>query len=162
MSIQINLNPIGREEIHRLEAALLIGTLLRPEVLQLLKDPAERLTWVDSLAVAAGAIARERAKMTIPRIAEELGRTEATIRNHLAGKTKAGQLVRQTLQKFIKEGVKLEIAIPTITLEEIDEMKKELEQLKSKLAEEEKTRIELENKLKNIKEELKKILEELT
>ena len=160
--ITVNLNPIGREEIHRLEAALLIGTLFRPEVLEMLRESGERLTWVDSLAVAAGAIARERAKMTIPRIAEELGRTEATIRNHLAGKTKAGQLVRQTLQKFIKEGVKLEIAIPTITLEEIDEMKKELEQLKSKLAEEEKTRIELENKLKNIKEELKKILEKLT
>jgi predicted transcriptional regulator len=31
--------------------------------------------------------------MTVPQIAEELGRSEATIRNHLTKKTKAGQLV---------------------------------------------------------------------
>lgn len=58
---------------------------------------------VDSLAVAAGAIARERAKMTISRISEELGRSKVTIRNHLTGKTKAGQLVRETLRKFMRE-----------------------------------------------------------
>ena len=90
--VKITLNPIGREEIHRLEVALLLETLLRTEVIQLLKDPSGRLTWVDSLAVAAGAIARERAKMTVSQIAEELGRTEATIRNHLAGKTKPANL----------------------------------------------------------------------
>jgi predicted transcriptional regulator len=31
--------------------------------------------------------------MTVPQIAEELGKSEATIRNHLTKKTKAGQLV---------------------------------------------------------------------
>jgi predicted transcriptional regulator len=59
MSEEISLTPIGRDEIHRLETALLIGTLLSPEVIELLKNPEERLTWVDSLAVAAAALARE-------------------------------------------------------------------------------------------------------
>jgi len=126
--ITVNLNPIGREEIHRLEAALLIGTLFRPEVLEMLRESGERLTWVDSLAVAAGAIARERAKMTIPRIAEELGRSEATIRNHLTGKTKAGQLVKETLRKFIKEGVKIEMKMPIIPTEKIEELKEKIRQ----------------------------------
>ncbi len=59
--VEVPLNPIGREEIHRLESVLLFATLFRPEVIELIKDPAERLTWVDSLAVAAGgAIAREK------------------------------------------------------------------------------------------------------
>ncbi len=64
----------------------MIETILRPEVLEMLRKSTERLTWVDSLAVAVGAIARERAKMPISKIAEEFGRTEATIRNRLAGK----------------------------------------------------------------------------
>jgi len=148
--VKITLNPIGREEIHRLEVALLLETLLRTEVIQLLKDPSGRLTWVDSLAVAAGAIARERAKMTVSQIAEELGRTEATIRNHLAGKTKAGQLVRQTLQKFIREGVKIEIGIPIISEEELEKLKK-LEEEKKKL----------ENILEKVKKTLKELLAEL-
>ncbi len=101
--MEVPLNPIGREEIHRLESILLFATLFRPEVIELIKDPAERLTWVDSLAVAAGAIAREKAGMTVPEIAEELGRTEATIRKHLKGETKAGQLVRETYEQ-IKAG----------------------------------------------------------
>ncbi|MDV3104194.1 hypothetical protein [Thermococcus waiotapuensis] len=101
--MEIPLNPVGREEIHRLESILLFATLFRPEVIELIKDPAERLTWVDSLAVAAGAIAREKAGMTKGEIAEELGRTEATIRKHLKGETKAGQLVRETYE-LIKQG----------------------------------------------------------
>ncbi len=101
--MEVPLNPMGREEIHRLESILLFATLFRPEVIELIKDPAERLTWVDSLAVAAGAIAREKAGMTVPEIAEELGRTEQTIRKHLKGETKAGQLVRETYEQ-IKQG----------------------------------------------------------
>lgn len=152
--ITVNLNPIGREEIHRLEAALLIGTLFRPEVIEMLRESGERLTWVDSLAVAAGAIARERAKMTIPRIAEELGRSEATIRNHLTGKTKAGQLVRETLQKFIKEGVKIEMKIPVIEMEKLEKMKKEIEELKQKNK-------QLKEKIEEIKVTLTQLIEKL-
>ena len=44
---------MSKDQIHKLETALLIGTLLSPEVMELLKNPEERLTWVDSLAVAA-------------------------------------------------------------------------------------------------------------
>jgi len=88
--------------------------------------------------------------MTVSQIAEELGRTEATIRNHLAGKTKAGQLVRQTLQKFIKEGVKIEIGIPIISEEELEKLKK-LEEEKKKL----------ENILEKVKKTLKELLAEL-
>jgi len=159
--ITVNLNPIGREEIHRLEAALLIGTLFRPEVLEMLRESGERLTWVDSLAVAAGAIARERAKMTIPRIAEELGRSEATIRKHLTGKTKAGQLVRETLRKFIKEGVKIEMKMPIMPTEKIEEMKKEIEELRGKIRQQEEENKQLKEKIEKIKKTLTELIKEL-
>ena len=107
MSEEIPLSPVGREEIHKLEYSLLVGTLFRPEVLEELRNPSERLTWIDSLAVAASALAREKAKMSVSQIAEELGRTEATIRNHLQGKTKAGQLILKTYEDFVREGVKI-------------------------------------------------------
>ncbi|PCN50875.1 regulator [Candidatus Geothermarchaeota archaeon ex4572_27] len=140
------LSPVGREEIHKLEAALLVGTLFRPEVLQALKDPSERLTWVDSLAVAAAALARQKAGMSVTAIAEELGRTEATIRGHLTGKTKAGQLVQQTYERFVKEGVKIEV---TPAVEE--------SKLREELEEERRRREEAERRL----QELIKGLEEL-
>ena len=68
--MEIVLNPISREEIHKLESVLLFATLFRPEVLALIRDPNERLTWVDSLAVASAALAREKARMTISEITE--------------------------------------------------------------------------------------------
>ncbi|MCL7383048.1 MAG: transcriptional regulator [Thaumarchaeota archaeon] len=150
MSEEIPLSPIGREEIHKLEYALLVGTLFRAEVLEELRNPSERLTWVDSLAVAAAAIAREKAKMTISQIAEDIGRTESTIRNHLTGKTKAGQLVRQTLEKFLREGVKIDL--PST---------KELEELKVRLEEERKKSQKLEILLQEVKNSLKDLVEKL-
>lgn len=45
----------------KLEMALIVGTLYRPEILELIKDPVERSTWVDSLAVTAASLARSRA-----------------------------------------------------------------------------------------------------
>ncbi len=151
LSDEISLTPIGREAIHKLESALLAGTLLRPEVLSLLKESSERLTWVDSLAVAAAALARERAKMPISQIAEELGRTESTIRNHLAGKTKAGQLIKDTYEKFASKGVE----IPSLSF--IDE----LESLKKQLEEERNQKLNLEKKLSVIKEKLQSIIAEI-
>lgn len=151
MSEEISLTPIGREAIHKLEAALLAGTLLRQEVLSMLKEASERLTWVDSLAVAAAALAREKAKMPISQIAEELGRTEATIRNHLAGKTKAGQLVKETYEKFVSKGVE----IPSLTfLDEIESLKKQLENERNQKS-------NLEKKLISIKEKLQSIIAEI-
>lgn len=146
MSEEISLSPIGKEQIHKLESALLIGTILRPDVLEQLKNPEERLTWVDSLAVAAAAIARERAKMTVSQIAEDIGRTEATIRNHLTGKTKAGQLVRETFEKFLRKGVSIEVP----SAEELERLRKELEEEKKKV-----------EKLSNVLREAKKSLQEL-
>jgi len=125
---EISLKPMGRDEIHKLETALLLGTLFSSKVLELLKNPDERLTWVDSLAVAAGAIAREKAGMTVSQIAEDLGRSEATIRNHLKGKTKAGELVTETYNRFVKEGVKIEF-------ENVSELREKIQAIKEKLKE---------------------------
>ena len=142
---EVPLKPISREDIHKLESALLVGTLFRIEALEeVLKNPEKRLTWVDSLAVAAAALAREKAGMPISRIADEIGRTEATIRNHLAGKTKAGQLVLQTYQRFLKEGVKIEVA-------DIEELHKRVDELENKVK-------ELENKLSTVKSKLEEAL----
>jgi Predicted transcriptional regulators len=89
----IPLNPLGKNDIKKLETFLIIGTLYRPEILELIKDPNERSTWIDSLAIAAAAYARYKAGMPISLIADELGRSEETIRNHISGKTKGSSLV---------------------------------------------------------------------
>ena len=57
MSEEIPLKPLGRQDIHKLETALVIATLLRKDVLEKIRESTERLTWIDSLAVAAGALA---------------------------------------------------------------------------------------------------------
>lgn len=135
--MQLNFNPIGKEDIHKLETALLIGTLFRPEVMEEIRNSSERLTWVDSLAVAAGAFARSKAGMTVPEIAEELGRTEATIREHLKGESKAGKLVIKTYE-LLKEG--------TLKIDDLFS-KSEKEQVKEKL-------IKLKEEIENIIESL--------
>ncbi|MEM3807848.1 MAG: transcriptional regulator [Nitrososphaerota archaeon] len=145
MSEEISLTPIGREQIHKLESALLIASIFSPSVLSELQNPTERLTWIDSLAVAAAAVAREKAKMSVSQIAEELGRTEATIRNHLQGKTRAGQIVRETYSRFLKEGVKIPISPELFKIKqsylmeektmEIESLKLEIESLKKQIQE---------------------------
>ncbi|MEM1977235.1 MAG: transcriptional regulator [Nitrososphaerota archaeon] len=143
---EIPLMPIGREQIHKLESALLIASIFSPRVLEELENPRERLTWIDSLAVAAAALAREKAKMSIPQIAEELGRTEATIRNHLQGKTKAGQIVRETYESFLREGVRIQLPTELFRekyarlgegaeTEKISQLQSELESLKARISE---------------------------
>jgi len=164
--MDIPLTPMGRQEIHQLETILLFSTLFRPEVMEIIKDPKERLTWVDSLAVASGALAREKAGMTVSQIAEELGRTEQTIRKHLKGETKAGKFVRETYQ-LIKDGKIDEIVCIAGMVEsgeleskykelldensklksEIETLKKENEELKSKYD-------KVINVLKNIRREI--------
>ncbi|AAD35456.1 transcriptional regulator [Thermotoga maritima MSB8] len=140
--MKLNFNPVTKEEIHQLETALLVGTLFRKEVLEEIRNSAERLTWVDSLAVAAGALARAKAGMTASEIAEELGRTEATIREHVKGETKAGKLVNETyellkegklsVEGLIGEGIKV-VTTTTGSDEKLQEVKKELEEIKQKL-----------------------------
>ncbi len=159
----IPVKPVGKKEIQQLEMALIIGTLYSPEVLELIKDPVERATWVDSLAVAAAAIAREKAGYTVPQIAEEVGRSETSIRAHLMGKTKAGKLVRETYEKLKKGTLKLVVPFIKVGGEMLVE-KKELEELRRIRKEyEEKIRV-LENKVKELEDEnnvLKKKIEEL-
>ncbi len=129
----IPLKPLSREEIRRLETALLVMSLFSQETLEAVKDPHERLTWVDSLYVAAAALARERAGMPVSRIAEEVGVTEATVRRHLRGETKAGQLVQRTFEKLSREGFRVEL--PPIVTEEVEALRRENEVLKAKLEE---------------------------
>ncbi len=135
---EVPLSPIGREEIHKLEAALLIASLFSKEAMEELRNPEGRLTWVDSLAVAAAALARERGKMPVSQIAEELGRTEATIRSHLSGRTKAGKLVRETYERFVREGVRIEVPEVFRSVQQTlvdDQRARELEELRRRAQE---------------------------
>ncbi len=157
----VPLRPTSKREIQQLEMALIIGTLYRPEVLELIRDPLERATWVDSLAVAAAALAREKAGYTIPMIAEELGRSETTIRNHLHGKTKAGKLVRETYELLAKG--KLRLVVPftgiQITAEEYNRLKSLEEKVKALEEENKKLKKQLEQCVKpeQLEEKLKQL-----
>jgi probable regulatory domain-containing protein len=157
--MEVPLNPISKEEIHKLESILLFATLFRPEVIEIIKDPVERLTWVDSLAVAAGAIAREKARMNVSDIARELGRTEQTIRKHLKGETKAGEIVRETYE-LIKMG-KLNELLTFASVEDIKKLKAENEELKKRMEELKKLKQELDelkNKIEAVREAVEKAL----
>ncbi len=154
----VPVRPTGKKEIQKLEMALIIGTLYSPEVLELIRDPIERATWVDSLAVAAAALAREKAGYSIRQIADEVGRSETSIRAHLSGKTKAGQLIRKTYEKLVRG--ELKVAIP-FAAEEVAGAPRELEEKIKKLEEEKK---KLEEQLSNLKEELERknrVIEEI-
>ena len=157
----IPIRPTSAREVRELEIALIIGTILRPDVFKEILEPREFTTWVDSLAVAAGALAREKAGYPISKIAEELGRSETTIRNHLQGKTKAGQLVRETYE-MLKTG-KLKITVPAavVPAEELEKLRKEKEELEKKLEEAEKRVSELEAKLEEVKKTLQDLLSRL-
>jgi len=163
---EIPLMPIGREQIHKLESALLIASIFSPRVLEELENPRERLTWIDSLAVAAAALAREKAKMSIPQIAEELGRAEATIRNHLQGKTKAGQIVRETYERFLREGVRIQLPaelfrekyarlVEGAETEKISQLQSELESLKARISEYESKLLEYQSRISEYESKLR-------
>ncbi|MFB6490950.1 MAG: helix-turn-helix domain-containing protein [Thermoproteus sp. AZ2] len=107
--MSIPLKPLGREDIRRLESALIAMALFDKETIEALRDPHERVTWVDSLYTAAAALAREKAGMPISKIAEELGVTEATVRRHLRGESRAGQIVAKVYERLAEEGLKLEL-----------------------------------------------------
>jgi len=150
----VPVRPTSAREIRELEIILILGTILRPDVFQEILDPKEFTTWVDSLAVAAGALAREKAGYPISKIAEELGRSETTIRNHLQGKTKAGKLVRETYEMLLRGKLKIAVPVAVVPAEEVEKLKAENEELKKKIA-------ELEEKLVKVKETLKSLLESL-
>ncbi len=163
---KVPIRPIGKKEIQQLEMALIIATLYSPEVLELIRDPIERATWVDSLAVAAAALARQKAGYPISRIAEEVGRSETMIRAHLSGKTKAGKLVLQTYEK-LKRG-ELKVVVPFIKVpremaERVEELEKELKNIRQHYEEKvkelreqlEKTKKDYEEKIKRYEERIK-------
>ena len=129
---EIPLQPIGREDIRKLEAALLVGALFRPEVMEALRDPTERLTWIDSLAAAAAALARQKAGMSVRQIADEVGLSEAAIRRHLDGKTRAGELVRKVYEQYAREGVKVELPVEVERARELEEKLVEVREIVEK------------------------------
>ena len=149
---EIPLKPLSRSDIHKLETALMISTLLRKDVINKIRESSERITWIDSLAVAAAALARSKAGMTVAAIADDIGRTEATIRRHLSGKSEAGKLVLETYNRFIKEGVKIEL--PEFLSDKCKHLE---EQLKA----EKELREQLENKLKDVKRKLEDLIKSL-
>ena len=161
---EIPIKPVGRQDIHKLETYLLIGTLLRKDVIERIKNAEDRLTWIDSLAVAAGALAREKASMPISEIANELGRSEATIRNHLNKKTEAGKLVWETYEMLAKGQIDPVAAVLSAAgdiekfKEELDKAVKERDELKEKVKQLEEETKKLKEKLEEIKTKLSEIL----
>ncbi len=162
----IPIKPLGRKEINQLETALLFGTLFRKEVLNLIKNPKDRLTWVDSLAVAAKALARRQAGLSVSEIAEEVGRSEQTIRKHLNQETEAGKLVYETFEaikrgelhelvKFLDELEELEKGEKEIVeASEVENLKKENEELRKKVK-------ELEDKVEEVRELLEEAIDRI-
>ena len=129
----IPLKPTSKKEIRQLETALIVATLYRPEIMELIRDPLEKATWLDSLAIAAAALAREKAGYSVRDIAEELGRSETTIRAHLQGKTKAGKIVRETYEKLVRGELEVTLPFPVAGGEtdgEVEKLKEELEALR--------------------------------
>lgn len=116
---------------------------------------------MDSLAVAAAALAMEKAGYPVSKIAEELGRTEATIRKHLKGETKAGQSVRETYEMLLKKQLKLTILFigAEEAKEDINKLKEELEKIRKELEEAKKENQELRAKLDSAASILDKLLE---
>ncbi|CAB3289566.1 conserved protein of unknown function [Methanocaldococcus lauensis] len=161
----IPLVPTSRTEIDKLEHVLILGTLFRPEILDLIKDPIEKVTWVDSLAIAAGALAREKAGYTIREIADELGRTEQTIRKHLKGETKAGKLVIETYEMLKRGELNIEevekFLEAVVRKEDIEEKLANIKKLEEEIEKLKKENEELAKKLEKVKEILKEALKEL-
>lgn len=135
--LEITLSPIGREDIKKLESVLLVKAIFSPEVIESLKNPEERITWISSLAIAAAALARSKANMTAKQIADDIGVSESVIRNHLNRKTKAGELVYNIYEKLAREGIKfdeLESLSATSNIKsKLDELKKAIDELSMKV-----------------------------
>lgn len=151
----VPLKPLTKEEIRKLELALILGTITRPDVMEKIRSAEDKLTWLDSLIVAAGALARERAGLPVDVIAEELGRSESTIRHHLAGKTEAGKLVKETYDILVKNGGKLRISIPVEMPSEIERYRRRVEELEREIQ-------SLRSKVNEVKAKLEEILKSLT
>ncbi|NHV97666.1 MAG: hypothetical protein HA494_07795 [Thaumarchaeota archaeon] len=158
--VEVPLKPLGREDIQKLEAVLLLGTVSRKDVIEKMRsaDPKDRITWIDSLAVAAGALAREKAGMSTPRIADELGRGEQTVRAHLTGKTEAGKLVRETYEMLLKGEKVLAFMVKET---ETPQSKEEIERLKVEIEKERREKAELQEKINKMQSKLENAVKAL-
>jgi len=152
----IPLNPLGKNDIKKLETFLIIGTLYRPEILELIKDPNESSTWIDSLAIAAASYARYKAGMPISLIADELGRSEESIRDNISGKTKAASLIIETYEK-IKLGQLNLILSFNSSNKELDNLKDQVKNLKEEIEKLKMERDELKNIINNKEETIKSL-----
>jgi probable regulatory domain-containing protein len=157
---EVPLKPLGKEEIRKLELALILTTLTRPDVIEKIRSAEDKLTWLDSLVIAAAALARDKAGYPVSVIAEELGRSEITIRNHLAGKTEAGKLVLESYEILRSTGGTL--SIPIATSSEIESLRKRIAELESIIKEKDKTIKILNEKLAKVKHYLSETLKELS
>jgi probable regulatory domain-containing protein len=157
---EVPLKPLGKEEIRKLELALILTTLTRPDVIEKIRSAEDKLTWLDSLVIAAAALARDKAGYPVSVIAEELGRSEITIRDHLAGKTEAGKLVLESYEILRSTGGTL--SIPIATPSEIESLRKRIAELESIIKEKDKTIKILNEKLAKIKHYLSETLKELS
>lgn len=90
--MSVPLKTIEREDIRKLETALLLTALYSKEIIDTIEEEKERITSINSLYIAA-AFAREKAGIPTSKIADKIGITEDTIRRHLRGETKARQLI---------------------------------------------------------------------
>ncbi len=102
----------------------------------------------------SSALARDRAGIPISVIAEELDRSETTIRNHLAGKTEAGRLVKETYELLIRKGGKLEEMLTLPIDIGTEELRKRIEELEKEVK-------ELRAKLEHVKNKLEEILRQI-
>lgn len=94
--------------------------------------------------------------MSAESIASDLSRSVATIGRHLAGKTEAGRLVRETYERFAREGISIELPLP------LRAAQKEVEELKRELEKEKKTVEELKSKLDKARELAKELVSVLS
>ena len=124
--------------------------------MELIKDPNERSTWIDSLAIAAAAYARYKAGMPISLIADELGRSEESIRDNISGKTKAGSLIIETYEK-IKSGQLNLILSFNSSNKELDNLKNQVKNLKEETEKLRMERDELKNIINNKEETIKSL-----
>jgi probable regulatory domain-containing protein len=109
-------------------------SLYSAETFEALKNVHERLTWIDSLYVASASLARDKAGIPISKISEEIGVTEATIRRHLKGETKAGEMVLKAYERLSKEGFKINLPeIMQVQSDEVEKIKQKLSRIKESL-----------------------------
>ena len=135
------------------------ATLSDPRISEVLSDPVESTLFLDNLYVATASLAREKAGYSIPEIAEELRRSEVTIKAHISGATKIGRIVREAYEMLSKPGElpvrRLDVAI--VSDKEVEKFKEIIKRLENENNELRKTIKKLEEEVNAYKSTLKMI-----